>query len=886
MKPREIGRRILFLLRRRRVEADLEEEMRLHKELRIRKLREQGVGAAEAVYAAQRQFGNSTSWKERCRDLWGFASIEGFWRDLKVAARSLRKSRGFAVTAVATLALGIGANTAVFSVVDAVLLRPLPYPEVERLGSLYTFYQTPGASDSQIAQDGRTYELLQQYGDSMESAAHSGPMSAKVNVAAEGQVQYVQQQRVTAGFFRVLGIKPLIGREFTKAEDSKGGPPVAVFSYRLWKQLFHGDPSIVGRAVRLKGEPYTIVGVMPSGFQASTPADVWTPLRVSTTGEGGGENYGVIVRLKPGATWQRAEAEVQRIGAMRIQEKKEFPPNLSVHFTVLPLQTAWTEDNRTPILLVWYAVALVLLIACLNVAGLLLARGAGRTQEIGTRMALGGGRAAIIRQLFAESLLLSLMAGIAALGVGYLGMMGLRVVARESLDVWQTIQLDGRVLLASSAITLLTSILFGLYPAFRASRIDIRSALVEAGGRAVAGARSLWPRRLMIVGEIMLGVMLLIAAGLLVRSFLFLRGQQPGFDATNVVTATLPLQDARYQTNETVNALFNKTLVRMRSLPGVESAAVSLCLPYERGLNVRVWSPNQKSTMTRLTYITPGYFQALRIPVLKGRVFTDADKKDGRLVAIVNQAYAKKYFPEKDPIGESISQGNDRREIVGLVRDVPMKGGLGGYDAPLTPIPVLFIPAAQASDGLLNLVHVWFSPSWIVRSAAPLPDTMAGMQNAMQSVEPLLPFAGFRSLNEVKSTTLAQQRFQAMLMSMLAGLALLLAGIGIYGLIAYSVTERTREFGIRMALGATVWQSVKAVALPGIALAAVGCVLGVAGASGLVRLLQNMIWGVRTTDAITFLGTALLLFLVAAAASFLPARRLARLNPAETLRNE
>jgi len=451
------------------------------------------------------------------------------------------------------------------------------------------------------------------------------------------------------------------------------------------------------------------------------------------------------------------------------------------------------------------------------------------------------------------------------------------------------VRLDARVLLMTSGVTLSACLLFGLYPAWQGTRGEIRDALAETGGRAVAGGRSRWPRRVLVVAEVTLSVALLIGAGLLLRTFAYLRDLRPGFNPNGVVTATLSLQDARYQTSEKVNRLFDRSLERIRELPGVEAAAVGLALPYERGINNNFQLPGgrpEDDHTAVLFYVTPDYFRALRIPLLGGRAFTQADGSQAAKVVVVNEAFANLFFPGRNPIGLNIKGGQDALEIVGLVGNVPLEASsVGGY-APLAAVPVVYVPAAQVPGELLTMAHMWFSPSWIVRTSAPPEAVMRGMQRAIQSVEPLLPFSEFRELSEVKSKTLGSQRLETSLMGTMAGLALLLAAIGIYGLIAHSVSERTRELGIRMAMGATAGQAVSLVTMPGVVLAGIGCALGCVLAWGEARLMRQLIWGVSPTDAATFVGVALLFLLVAAIASVLPAWRITRLNPANTLRSE
>jgi predicted permease len=736
--------------------------------------------------------------------------------------------------------------------------------------------------------DGKTWELLRDHADHIDCTVFA-PGSTKVNFAAQGQVRYVSQQRVSAGYFRVFGVQPLYGREFTRDEDREGGPAVAVLSYGLWNNALHGDQSVLQHTVMLRGEKFTVVGIMPPEFHTSTLAEVWTPLHPSTQGEGGSRNYGINVRLKPGVTWAQADSQVAAICANQIKERK-LPPDTSARMGVLPLQQDLGAGISRPLVILWIAVGVVLLIGSVNIASLLLARAAGRAREIATRMALGGGRAVVFRQLLTESLLLAVMGGAAGVGLGYLGVRGLEFLARDIFNLWQTVQLDARVLLMTSAVTLSACLLFGLYPAWQATRGEIRDALAESG-RSVTGGRSRWARRILVVAQVTLSVGLLIGAGLLLRTFTYLCDLRPGFDPNQVVTATLSLQDARYQTTAQVNRLFDQSLERIRELPGVEAAAVGLALPYERGINTEFQLPGggARDYPTSVTfYVTPDYFRALRIPLLGGRTFTQLDGPKTRAVVVVNQAFAHLYFPRRSPIGMHIGSEGDTPalEIVGLVGDVPMEASsVGGY-APLAAVPLVFIPATQVPDEYMRMMHVWFSPSWIVRTSAPPQAVINGMQKAMQSVEPLLPFSGFRELSEVKSKTLGSERLETTLMATMAALALLLAAIGIYGLIAHSVSARTRELGIRMAMGATAEQAVTLVTLPGVALAAIGCALGCMLGWGAGNWMRHLIWGVSPTDTATFVGVAALFLFVAAVASLLPAWRITGLNPATTLRSE
>jgi predicted permease len=809
--------------------------------------------------------------------------LDAVWRDLRYAVRVLLKSPVFTVTSVGTLALCIGANTAIYTVVDRVLLRPLPYPEPDRLAQIVTHFQDQTGSGG-AGQTGSTWEVLRDGVASLDVAATAGGFGSGVNMVAHGQAEYVKQQRVSAGFFHVLGVMPALGREFTVEEDRPNGPAAAVLSDALWRRIFGADPGIVGRALTLRGEPYTIVGVMPASFRGSAPADVWTPARPWRRGEGGGQNYGIIARLKPGVSWAQADADVAAVGD-RVMRDLYREARVTPRLHVVPLQRSLTEDTRRPLFILWAAVGVVLLIGCVNIAGLFLARSARRAPEIATRIALGGGRAAIVRQLLAESLVLAAAGGATGIALGYLGIQAFASLLAAAFGVTKDIDVDVRVLAVTAAVSLLTSIAFGLFPALQASRVDLRAAM---GITTVAGTAHGWPRRVMVLAQVAMGVMLLVGAGLLLRTFDHLMRLRAGFDSTNVMSATLSLQDARYATAERVNRLFDRTLERFHALPRVQTAAVCLTLPYERALNVGGrWvgakSPDDLVPILNMTYVTPEYFETLRIPVVRGRVFAPADNSSGAPVIVLNEAFVRRYSRDQDPIGRQLAQGGTPRTVVGIVGDIQQKAGWGNF-GPVAAVPAAYVPAAQFSDAAFKMVHTWFSPSWVVRTAGPQAGIAAEMQRAVQSVDPQLPFAKFRTLDDVRGEAVVTQRAQATLLGSLAVLALLLAAVGIYGLVANSVMERTRELSIRMALGATPRQTLQAAALPGVALGLAGVLIGVACARAGSRVMQALVWNVSVGDPLTFGLAAATVLLVAVAAALVPSLRILRLNPVRALR--
>ena len=880
---------MLRFLRRSRWDDERAREMQAHIEIYVDELVERGVSPAAARQQALREFGNRALIKEEIYQMNSIPVLETVARDLKYAVRTLRKSPGFTLTAVATLSLAIAINTAVFSIVDAVLLRPLPYSDPDRLLLLQTRTESASGTWARTAQTGTGWVTLRDNATTVDRAVFSTWVSG-VNVVAGDHVTHADQQRVGAGFFRVLGVKPAFGREFSDDEDRGGGPAVVVLGHDFWRSSLGGDPSIVGNSIMLRGETHTVVGIMPATTQTGVRADLWTPLRAGTTGEGEGENYQVLLRRRPEASQQQVDAEIARIG-LQINQLSRIDPDVRVSYGTVPLQRGLTETLRRPLTMLWAAVGVVLLIACVNLAGLLLARSARRSREIATRLALGSGRAAVIRQLLVESLVLAVVGGI--LGVLASGVMleGLRTLATNAMDLWQPIALDARAMTAGAVFAVLATAIFGLAPALQASRVNVRGGMDGSSGRTVAGTASRRTRHLVIVTQVALGVVLLAGAGLLVRTFTHLRGLEPGFDGRNVHAATVSLQDARYTTSAQVLAFADTTLRSLRQSPGVEAAAISLGLPYERLLNIgfrHLDGPQasaERGRMTTATYVTPDYFTALRIPLRAGRVFDERDSPASPSVVVVNETIAREYFDGENPVGRRIRLSGADREIVGVVGDVQLKPSFGNY-GPLGAVPLVYMPLTQTSAGMLRQVHVWFGTSIIVRAQGTAGAIVPVMRAAVDAADPMLPFAQVRSMSEVQAEAMAMPRLMMSLLLTLAGAAVALAAVGIHGLISSSVTERTREMGIRMALGATTARAVRTVALPGVVLAAVGIVIGAIASRGATTLIESFVFGVRPTDPATYTAVAALFIAVAVIASVLPALRILRLDPAKTLRAE
>jgi predicted permease len=598
----------------------------------------------------------------------------------------------------------------------------------------------------------------------------------------------------------------------------------------------------------------------------------------------------MIVRLRPGVGWEEATTDVDRLASPAAV--LSYRNDVRASTSLVPLQTANTQEIRRPLLMLWSAVGAVLLIACVNIAGLMLARSSTRTREVATRLALGSGRAAVIRQMLVESAVLALAGGGLGLVVGTLVLNSLLTLGRDVFPIKYPVTLDTRVLMVTLATALLTSVLFGLVPAWHSTRVDVQRALGQSGSRAVAGRAGRRARQMLVVAEIALSVMLLVAAGLLVRTFVGLRGLDPGFDPAQVTTASVSLEDRRYDDAAKVNRLFADTLDEIRRQPGVEAAGIGLGLPYTRLLNlgwnrVEGATAENKGGMANVSYVTPGYFDALRVPVRTGRGFAEADTSESMPVAVVNEEFVRRFYKDSNVVGLHIGIGGARRQIVGVVGNTrATSSGLGGDGSPL-PVPfIVYIPASQTPAGLFRLVHTWFTPAWVVRASGPAPGVAAMVRRSVARVDPMLPIAKLERMADVQATALAAQRFMMSLMLGLGGVALLLAAIGIHGLVASTITERTRELGVRLALGATAGQVIRGVVGPGVALAAAGAVAGALGALAGAKLLTTFIWGVAPQDPLTFGGVGGVLLVVAVVASLVPALRILRLDPAKTLRAE
>jgi predicted permease len=874
------------LFRKSQVEGQLDHELRAYVDLVTDERVASGIPTTEARRTALVDFGGIEQAKQAVRDRRAGTGIEILWQDVRYGLRQLSRSPGFTFTVIVTLAFSIGANTAIFSIVNSLMIKGLPYPQPERMGTIFMRAQGGGSAfDGLHNIDAEQWELLRDNVPSLLSAVCGG-ISSGVNLQAGTAVQYVHAARISAHYLDVLEIHPLYGRDINEAEDRVNGPKAVILSYDLWRTTFQADPSLVGKAIQLKGESYSVVGVLPAGARTPLNSDLYTPLQPNPKGEGAGTNYGVIVRLRDGANWQQADGEINRAWANRaLRFAKEFHPSAKVDFYTVPLQKGETSQWRSKVLALMLAAGCILLIACANLAGLTLVRMARRTPEIVTRLALGATRWRVQRQLWIENLVLACAGGAAGVGVGFLALRGLLSLLPKDFLPVAGVALDNRVLAFTVVLSVLTSVLFGMLPALVVRKVDLRSSMAS---RAIAGGDRLRLRQALIGGEVALTVVLLAGSGLLIRSLIHLETLPPGFNPQGVITAKASLDDARYRDPAAFDRLFRESVMAMQHIPGVECAAAGLSIPYERALNDGITLPSGPNAgqlaITGFAYVTPGYFETLEIPVLAGRTFATSDRRGTQAVTVVNRYFARRFFGTEDVVGRTADK--EGTLIVGVVDNVVLPPHSDNINDPLGSEPTMYIPAAQVDPRMIAVVHVWFQPSWIVRTAGPISGLTGQMQRALASIDPGLPFSGFYAMRDLEAKSLAIQRVEVALLSAMAGLALLLSTVGIFALVASLVAQRTREIGIRIALGATIRQAIVHVSGAGIRASAAGLVLGLVLCAGALRVMRGVLFGVGVYDAPSIVVVVATLSLVTLIAAMVPALRVAGIDPAETLREE
>ncbi len=815
--------------------------------------------------------------------------------DIRYALRTLKSNPGFAVIAVAALALGIGANTAIFTVVNSVLLQPLPYPQPDRIMQLGRLYGKDYSFSNSIPKF-----MTWRQNDVFESMALLSQAGAGVNLVAGDRPEQAKALRVSEGYFRVFGVAPAIGRAFAPDEDLPNGTSVAILSHAIWQSRFGGDPRIVGRAVPVDGKPAIIVGVLPRSFLSDPPADIWLPLQADPASTNQGHYLRVAGRLKPGVSLDQARAAMKVIGErFRAANPKWMNQNESV--AVVPMRDATVGPVKTALFVLLGAVGFVLLIACANVANLLLARAAVRQKELAIRAAIGASRARVVRQLLTESVILALMGGVLGFALGSWGVRGLLLVAPGNIPRLTDADglhsaipaLDWRVAAFTMAIALGTAVLFGLLPALHTSNPDLASTLKDAGGRSGSSRAQNRARSVLVVAEVALALVLLIGASLLIRTFVGLRSVNPGIDAHKVLTLETAMGGSSYTTTAKVDNFVAQAVRRIEALPGVEAAASAIVLPVTSGVDLPFTiagkapaNGSQYNGDEKWRSVSPHYFQVFRIPVLRGRAFRETDVPNSARVVIVNEAMARKYWPKEDPIGQVITIGKGLgpefddapRQVIGVVGTV-RETGLGDADT-----GVMYIPQGQAPEGITKLAASVLPLAWAVRTAGDPMALRAPVEREFRAVDSLMALSHQRTMEQVISESVARQDFNMLLLTVFAAIALLLAAIGIYGVIAYSVQRRMQELGIRLALGADRGDLFKLVLSQGMKLTAAGVLLGLGIAYGVTRLLASLLFGVKAADPATFAAVSAILTLVALLATYVPARRAAAIEPSDALR--
>ncbi len=885
---------ISALFHRSLVEKEIEEELRAHIQDRANDLERSGVPRAEAERRARLEFGGYQKFKEEIREAQGTHFLEALIQDLRYALRMLRKSPGFTAVAVLTLALGIGTNTAIFSIVDAVLLRPLPFKDPSKLVMLNESLKSLGypevpASPPDIAVIERTQRPFTSLG---------AFQNKDFDFSGGGEPERVTAASVSASIFPMLGVQPLLGRTYTEQED-KPGTHVAVLSYGLWQHRYAGRANIVGQIIDLDRIPYTVIGVMPKTFQFplpgpkhnNEPAKLWVP-RAFTPDElqgwGDGYNNGVLARLKPGVTFNQAQADAALVTA---EIKRVYPPAMVKIFNgatpaigLTPLHQAVAGPVETLLLVLMAAVGLVLLIACANVATLLLSRAASRSKEIAIRTALGASRKRLIRQMLTESFVLALAGGVLGILIAFWGTSGLLSLVPSSLALPRSASLGGWVLAFVATVSCLTAVVFGIAPAFQVSSVHLQGSLQE-GGRSGTPSRA--RHRLQgffVTAEFALAMILLIGAGLLIRSFSKLLVTSPGFRPDHVLTMSVPLPFEGYSKATQVRQFYQQSIEHIASLPGVKSVAASNDLPLQ-GVESEVLQVEGRPSSTPIMTVTwslGDYFSTMGIPLIKGRFFTPEDRIGSQPVAVINEATAKLLWPGEDPLGKRLGHPfpNMMRTVVGIVGDVN-DGPLGSK-----PGPHFYLPYLQLPDDYIVYNNVILPINLVVRTSTDPTSLTSAVVAQIHSLDPQLAVANIRTMDQEMASSVAAPKFNTFVLGLFAFLALFLAAIGIYGVLAYAVAQQSHEIGIRMALGAQRRDVMRLVLARGARLALAGTAIGLLAAFGLTRLMSSLLYGISASDPLTFAAVAIVLVAVALLACYIPAHRAMRVDPMVALRYE
>ncbi|MBZ5538651.1 MAG: ABC transporter permease [Acidobacteriia bacterium] len=859
---------------------ELKREIQSHLELAARDRLDRGEAADKATHSVHREFGNVDLVREVTRHQWGGRWLENLFQDLRFGLRMLGKYPGFTAVALLVLALGIGANTAIFSVVNAVLLRPLPFHDP---GQLFLVWHVPPQKSfpgtSTFSVSPANYLDWQKQNHVFDKMAALG--LRRFNLSGRGEPESVAGSKVAADFFTLLGVQADLGRTFISEDDQPGHGNVVVVSYAFWQSHFGGNPNILGQTLRLDNRSYAVIGVMPPKFEFPFQTQLWAPLAWSDKDRAvrGIHNYIVMARLKTGVDVKKAQAELDTISSRLAQQ---YPTdNAGWGAVVLPLRDQLVGQVQPALLVLLGAVAFVLLIACTNVANLTLAKALGRRKEIAIRTALGAGRGRVLRQVLSETVLLSLLGGALALALAHYGVVAIASFLSGQLPLSVEIGLDIWVLAFTLGISILTGIIAGVTPAWHLTKTNLNDSLKEGLGRTdtVSGGRM---RSVLVVSQIALSLVLLIGAGLMIRTLWLLRAVDPGFDPHNVLTMPLAISETKYPKISQQTAFFNTVLERVRGLPGLETVGQIDYLPLQGGSTQPVAvegqpvvpMADQPEVAVRL--ITPGYLRALRIPLLEGRDFTDADKADSQRVLLVSESFARRFWPKQDPIGKQVTltfYPGVLREVVGVVGDVKQNG----LDVTRT-VETVYHPMAQNPETTRMVLAV--------RTASRPTSLVSAVTRAVHEVDPDEPIVNVATMDDIVNQSLLQQRLSMFLLAAFAGLALLLAAVGIYGVQSYAVRQRVQEIGIRMTLGAQQGDVFRLIVGQGLKLAVVGIGIGLAAAFALTRLMARLLFGLSATDPLTFGGVAFLLMIIAVMACYLPARRATRVDPLVALRYE
>jgi putative ABC transport system permease protein len=870
---------MFFYLRRDRFDRELEEEMRFHLELKMEEKVDAGVSSEEARSAAQRQFGNQTILREESRDMWSFRLLETIAQDLRYGLRILLKGKGFTIVAVFTLALGIGANTAIFSVVNALLLRPLPYRNPDQLVWITEFYTNP-VSQHLLASHFSAWSA-----ESKTLAQIAAYTPDNLTLSGAGETERLDANHVSAQFFTLLGAQLLLGRNFLPAEDRPGGERAAIISHGLWQRRFNSDRQIIGRSITLNNQSYTVVGVLPPDFHFIHPFDVWTSLALDPA-QGQGMVVNAIGRLKPGVTREQTQVELETISRRIGSGASPDDTLLFDRTSLISLHERLVGNTRPLLLILLGAVSLILLIACANVANLQLSRAAVRQREFAVRAALGARSWRLIRQMLTESWLLALAGG--ALGLLLAFLLTKAFVAMTPTDMFgdiarlSPINLDLSVLGFTSIVSLLTGTLSGLAPAFQLSRPNapnLNDSLKEGGrGHSFQGTRL---RHLLMVTEIALAIVLLAGAGLLMRSFVKVLEVDPGYRPDNLLTAQVSTPTYRPQEGSRRKAFYREILQRVSALPGVESAGAISHLPltdFQLQGWLRLPGHSQFLNLDQpgipFGVVSEDYFRTMGIPLRAGRVFNERDRSDGQRVVILSESLARRLFPNEDAVGKQVwmpGPGEDLANVIGIVGDVRHQG----LERDVTP--QIYLPYLQSE---------LFWADIVIRTTSDPLGLAAAVRNQALALDTGAVVYDVQTMEARLATSMLSRRFNLLLLSVFAILALTLAAVGVFSVIAHAVTQRTHEIGIRLALGASTGDILRLFVGQGMTFVAIGIALGLSGAWALTRVIANLLFGVRATDPLTFAGCALLLSIIALFACYLPARRATKVDPMTALRSE